>query len=260
MPRCHRDVCDQTHGYVWRDSFVCVAWLIRVRDMARSCVWQGSFVCVTWLIRVCDMTHSSVWHAWEDSCTLDVTRSDVWAWIMNMCDMTYSCAWWDSFVCVAWLTWCMSRDLCVCVAWIRESNATYCNTLQHTATHCYTLLRTATHCNALQNTATHYKTQQHTATWLRDSNAHIANMTRSDVWARLMNIYDMTLTYVSHDSFICVAWLIRACIRVCDVTDPYVCHDSSIHAKYIRPYTHTYIHTYTHTHELTDGGRVREVG
>jgi len=44
------------------------------------------------------------------------------------------------------------------------TNATHCNTLQHTATHCNTLQHTATHYNTLQHTATHCNTLQHTAT------------------------------------------------------------------------------------------------
>jgi len=60
-----RDVhmCDMTHSYVWRDSFVCVTWHIErvaidelathVRgihmcDMTHSFVWRDSIVCVTW--------------------------------------------------------------------------------------------------------------------------------------------------------------------------------------------------------------------
>ena len=75
---------------VWRDPFLCVAWLIRGCDVHTTemfrqnvsqilaqhpvlnpyiqifsmviislftCVWQEPFLCVTWLIRVCDVTH-----------------------------------------------------------------------------------------------------------------------------------------------------------------------------------------------------------
>ena len=64
------------------------------------------------------------------------------------------------------------------VAWVKESSATHCNTLQDTATHCNTLQHTARHCNTrlsycktLQHAATHVyhtaehgNTLQHTAT------------------------------------------------------------------------------------------------
>ena len=36
--------------------------------------------------------------------------------------------------------------------WSCHTDATHCNTLQHTATHCNTLQHTATHCNTLQHT------------------------------------------------------------------------------------------------------------
>jgi len=48
--------------HVWHDSFVCVTWLILMRDMPHSYVWPDSFICVTWLIHMCDMTHSYAWH------------------------------------------------------------------------------------------------------------------------------------------------------------------------------------------------------
>ena len=42
-------MCKMTHSYLWRDSFLCVEWLIHICDMAHSYVWHGSFICVTWL-------------------------------------------------------------------------------------------------------------------------------------------------------------------------------------------------------------------
>jgi len=45
-----------THSYAWHDSFVCVTWLICMRDMTHSYAWHDSFVCVTWLIRMRDLT------------------------------------------------------------------------------------------------------------------------------------------------------------------------------------------------------------
>jgi len=60
------------------DSFICVIWLVHMRETTHSCVWHdsfvstscgpslqrpyGSFICVTSLIRKCDMTLSCVWH------------------------------------------------------------------------------------------------------------------------------------------------------------------------------------------------------
>jgi len=215
-----------------------------MRDVTHSCVWHDS-------LDVCYVTCVCVWHEWEKAMQHTATHCNT-----------------------------------------LQHTATHCYTLLHTATHCYTLQHTATHCNTLQHTAKHCNTLQHTAThsnilqhdW--ETAVHTLQIWRVQMFeldsriymllcvavcccalqyfavccsvlqcvARLTNIYDMTLTYVSHDSFICVAWLIRVCIRVCDVTDSYVCHDSSIHAKQIRTYTHTYIHTYTHKSSLMVGG------
>jgi len=57
-----------THSRVWRDSFVCVPWLIHMCDMTLSYAWYDSFICVTWLIHIyicvcwlihmCDVTHA----------------------------------------------------------------------------------------------------------------------------------------------------------------------------------------------------------
>jgi len=46
---------------LWRDSFICVTWLIQtpcVCAMTHSYVCHDSFICVPWLIHVCDMTPS----------------------------------------------------------------------------------------------------------------------------------------------------------------------------------------------------------
>ena len=78
-----------THSCVWRDSLMCVTWLIHVCDMTQSCVWRDSLICVTWLILVCvpwlihmcDMTHSIVRHeVWviKQSCMNESCRTYEW--------------------------------------------------------------------------------------------------------------------------------------------------------------------------------------
>jgi len=78
-------VCNMTHSYVditrsneWHDSFVCVTWLIRVRDMTHSHVWLHVLIQVdpqrirfdiadiraAWIIRMCTMTSVYVQHDW----------------------------------------------------------------------------------------------------------------------------------------------------------------------------------------------------
>ena len=53
-----------SHSHVWRDSILCVTWLIHVRDVTHSCdhVYHDVFLYVTWLIPLCAMTHSYVCH------------------------------------------------------------------------------------------------------------------------------------------------------------------------------------------------------
>jgi len=59
---------------VWHDAFICVTWIIHVKDMTHSYVCHDSFICdvwhdlFIWLIYMCDMTHSYC----------DMTRSYVW--------------------------------------------------------------------------------------------------------------------------------------------------------------------------------------
>ena len=91
-------MCDVTHSSVWRDSFICVTWLIHMCDVTHSYVWRDSFLGVTWLIHMCDMTHSYVWH---DS-FLCVT------WLIHMCDVTHQYVRRDSFICATWLIWNLS--------------------------------------------------------------------------------------------------------------------------------------------------------
>ena len=71
-----------THSYVWRDSFICVTWLIQ---------------CVTWLIPMRDMTHSNMCNR-----THPIMQYDSFAcvtWLIHMCDMTDLYVWHDSFTC-----------------------------------------------------------------------------------------------------------------------------------------------------------------
>ena len=82
---CDSCMCDMTHSHVWRDSFVCVTWLIHMCDMTHPDLCHDLFMCdmphscVTWLIHMCDMTHSHVWH--DSSIRL--------AWLIHKCDMTH---------------------------------------------------------------------------------------------------------------------------------------------------------------------------
>ena len=130
-------MCNMTYSYVWRDSFIYVAWpihtcewpmyvtwLIHMCAMTNSYVWHDSFTCVPWLIHMCAMTHSYVWwcsHTGRDSLLRDMTHSYV-IWLIPtwhdsfLRDMTHSYAtrlipmWYDGFLpdmirsYVTWLT------------------------------------------------------------------------------------------------------------------------------------------------------------
>jgi len=117
-------VCDVTHSYAWRDSFMIVTWPILKRDMTYSYVWHGSFICVTWLIHKCDTTHSYVRHDLYISVT----------WLIHDCPWLPApvyrlCVWHDEFICETWLihkcdmthSWLpMTSSPCVssmCVTW-----------------------------------------------------------------------------------------------------------------------------------------------
>jgi len=88
-------MCDVTHSYIWRDSFICVTCLIHTCDMSRSYVWHASqHTCRS--LGIFDVTHSYVWHdtfvsvawlihlyVWHDSFIRE-------AWLIRPCDMTDS--------------------------------------------------------------------------------------------------------------------------------------------------------------------------
>jgi len=74
---------DVTHSYVWRDSFICVTWLIHMCDVTHSYVWRDSFICVTWLIHICDVTHSYVWR--------DIRSKEALYWFVTVARLQVLC-------------------------------------------------------------------------------------------------------------------------------------------------------------------------
>jgi len=141
-------------------------------NMTHSCVWHGSFICVTWLIHMRDMAHSDI----PANCmnTRHGTPIHACPWPLNsalqwvlqcalqcatVCCRVLPCVavCYNMLQCIAVYCSVMQGGAVCCSAFCRvlQSVATYCNTLQYTATHCNTLQHAATHCNTLQHTATH---------------------------------------------------------------------------------------------------------
>jgi len=229
-------MCDMTHSYVWRDSFICVLvlsaiWNLKFGDLmcVRMCVmtnylcdmthlyvWYDSFICVTWLIRMCDVTHLYVWwcypqfEMWRPDVCLYVRHDESFVW-----HMTHLYVWHDSFICVTWLihvcdmthsyVW---RDSFICVLvlsaiWILEFGDLMCVRMCVMSNHM---------CDMTHSYVSHDSFI--CVTWL----IHVCDMTRSYVWhdsficvTWLIHVCDMTHSCVWHDSFVCVTWLIYMC-------------------------------------------------
>ena len=114
---CVTFLCEVTHSYVWHHLFTRVTWLIHMWhmticmcDMAHShvgCMYmcdltqsKSSFICVAWLIYMRDMTH---WYVWHESFICET-------WLICMCDNINPWLWYPSFRCVTWPlhTWHMN--------------------------------------------------------------------------------------------------------------------------------------------------------
>jgi len=92
-------MCDMTHPFVSRCSFICFTrltymkiifntnahWIRSLRRLPPACVWHDSFICVTWLMHTCDMTQHD---SFSDR-------------LIHVRDMTH--LWCDSFIRVKWL-------------------------------------------------------------------------------------------------------------------------------------------------------------
>jgi len=125
-------MCDVTRSFVWRDSFICAIWLIRMPSQVHAYVWDDWIVFVTWLIHMCDMTH---WHVsftcWTRLALIYVRvqnivcfiglfcKRDLWFYLCASANTlqrvgtgpsTYVFRWNDPFICVTWLVAYSSRS------------------------------------------------------------------------------------------------------------------------------------------------------
>ena len=198
---------EYAYSYVWRDSFICVTWLIQMCDVTHSDVWRDSFRCVTWLIQMCDVTHSDVWHdAFQHASWCDMTHSYVWhdsfaceSWLIHLRDMVHSKVWRDSFLCVTYVIHMCRRDAFLCVTGLN-----YMDVVPHSH-----VWRDLFIC----------------VTWL----IHMCNTNYSEMhydlstcMTRRFDTRDVILWYVWHDFSMCAIWL----LPMCDITRICVRHDS----------------------------------
>jgi len=140
-----------------------------------------------------------------------------------MCDMTHPYVWHDLFICVKWLIlnahigclhgfitrWFIQKSIIflttrVDYSYVRHSSSTRAGRLNY--------MRCLTHSHVWYDSSI-----KHTSGWWW--------------WTHYTLIYLMMhyLIDVTHDSFICVTWL----IHVCDMTHPYVWHNSFIYMTWL---------------------------
>jgi len=188
------------------DALICMTWLIYV--MTYSYVWHDAFICMTWLIHVmmyscvkhvCDMAHSYVWH--PHSC----------AW------HPHSYVWHDSFIYEACMCVCVCVCVCVCAPRV-DRHATILICVWHDSFVCVTWL-------------IHMCDMTHLYVWHDSSicvtrRIHMCSMymrlfvcvracvcVRAEMYRHptFWFVCDMTHSYMWHDWFICVMWLIPIC-------------------------------------------------
>ena len=235
-------MCDMTHSFVWRDSFICGTWrkalYLNTFSNAREAssrhrlvsVWHDSFICVPWRIHMCSMTHSYVWH---DS-SICVT------WLIHVCDMSHAYASHDSLICGAW--WEASHSQClsnvrgasfsgICVVNVRGAstrhfqwrNATFNDATPFSMTQRHFQWR-----DAISNDATSFRVR---GTWSSFRGRDFAQTWEEPRRVIFWYLCYVTRSYVWHDAFIRVTWLfirVTWLLRLCDMTDSYVWHDSLI--------------------------------
>jgi len=172
-------------------------------------MWRDSWICVPWLVSMCAMTHLYLWH---DSC------------VCSKCDVTHEYVCHDSFLCVPWLiSMCamthfyVCHDSFLCVLWRKKWRNSKCNRLYICAM-TYEYAANVT-CDIHMCAMTRFYVCHDASicvTWLmhmqqmwHDSGVCHSNCQRQK-WCAW------------RDSFVCVPW--RICI--CAVTHLHLWHDS----------------------------------
>jgi len=192
----------------------------------------GSFTCVLWpifflgslLTHMWDMTHSCM-----HICDLGVARAPMSVtWLFHMCGMAYSCVWRDSFMCVTWLIYMCDMThpyvwhVWFIYMWFGFGVCTHMCGMTHSYVWHDTFIRVTCliHMWFGFGVRKYVCDKTHVYLWHGSRMWHASSTCGLDL--RCAPMCDMTHSYVKHDTFTCVTWL----IRVCDMIDPYVWHVS----------------------------------
>ena len=224
----------------WSDGWDVVFWGLPMRDMTHSYVhvthssvrhdlihlWDmNSFICKTWshsyvrhdVIHMWDMTHSYMRHD-----------------LIHMWDMTHSYVRHDSFICETWLIHMCDMISFICETW-SYSYVRYDSFICETWSHSYVRYDLI---HMWDLTAVWYS---HVLTFICSRLIvfiyciHILSFDK----AHATSCFEVTHSYVWHDSFICVTWLVHnvwhdsfigetRLIHMWDMTHSHARHDSCI--------------------------------
>jgi len=207
-------LCEMSYWYVWHDSFICARDGSCDAVGTYSGVWHDSFIRVTWLIDMCDMSHPC-----------DVATR------VQVCDMTffYECD--MTFWYVTWLI-----DVCeVTDLYVWEIGVEVLH--QHVRFPCHTF---AFICHTYAFMCHTYAFMCHTYAFICVT--QLAHM-NAYVWHGAVMLHEhvrFSYSYVWHDSFVWVQWL----ICTCDMTRSYMWHDSFICVTWLihmSDTTHSYV-------------------
>ena len=216
-------ICDMTHSYVWHTSFICVTWLIHVDNMTQLCVWHASVMCVTrliymcvaWLVHVGGMTHLCVYH--DSFYTFDMTHPYVGhdvlqyaKWLIHLWVITHSYMLHDSFIYVTWLIHmrhdsfiCATQcDLCIFVKWTIRICHVY---VWHDSSKKKKFSCIYVTWLIYMTWLLYFREIMHSHLYL----SHVCMTWIVHMYDMVIYMYDMTHSYLWHDSFIRVTWLIH---------------------------------------------------
>jgi len=165
---------------------------------------QDSFMCVIWLNHKCGITRLCSWHyscVWSDSIRSVVSLVVCVTWFIRVCNTTYSYVWHHSLRhCFIHLCGMVQSDvwhgLCICATWLVRIWCGSNSDQKNAAFTCAAKQIQVVNDTFICATTTKKVIDQFTcATW----RIHTRGMTHSYVW---------------HDAFICVAWLVHMCDRI----------------------------------------------